>query len=161
MTLPTPADGDPWPDLSGRIEAGRHILPVRVYFEDTDFSGVVYHGSYIRFMERGRTDFLRLAGIGHEALAAGALGEPLAFAVRRMTVEFLRPARIDDVLEVETRISEVAGARIVLGQAIRRGEEMLVAAEVTVAMINGAGAARRLPQAVRDKLALAAVLTSR
>jgi acyl-CoA thioester hydrolase len=150
-----------WPDLSGRVENGRHILPVRIYFEDTDFSGVVYHGSYVRFMERGRTDFLRVAGVGHDALDRGEHGEPLAFAVRRMAIDFLKPARIDDVVEVETQISEVGGARIVLAQTVRRGADTLVTAEVTVAMIGSGGQARRLPQGVRDKLALAAQLTGR
>ena len=94
--------GDTWPDLAGRLIPGGHVLPVRVYFEDTDFSGVVYHGAYIRYMERGRSDYLRKLGVGHDALDRGEHGEPLAFAVRRIAVEFLRPARIDDVLEVET-----------------------------------------------------------
>src|ERR1700690_2141793 len=106
-----------WPHLPGRLDGNRHILPVRVYFEDTDFSGVVYHGSYVRFMERGRTDFLRLSGIGPDALSrgehSGDEADPLAFAVRRMTLEFLRPARIDDLLEVETRVGEIGGARII------------------------------------------------
>jgi acyl-CoA thioester hydrolase len=145
------ADG--WPDLAGRLIEGGHVLPVRVYFEDTDFSGVVYHGAYIRFMERGRSDFLRLLGVGHDALDRGEMGgEALAFAVRRIAVEYLRPARIDDVLEVETRAGELGGARIVLKQTVRRGDEVLVTAEVTVVMINGEGRARRLPEAVRALL---------
>lgn len=146
--------GPVWPDLAGRlIEGGRHILPVRIYFEDTDFSGVVYHGSYVRFMERGRTDYLRLLGVGHDALDKGEHGEPLAFAVRRMIIEFLKPARIDDVIEIETRVSELAGARIVLAQTVRRGAEFLVTAEVTVALINAVGQPRRVPEAVRERLA--------
>ena len=145
------ADG--WPDLAGRLIEGGHVLPVRVYFEDTDFSGVVYHGAYIRFMERGRSDFLRLLGVGHDALDRGEMGgEALAFAVRRIAVEYLRPARIDDVLEVETRAGELGGARIVLKQTVRRSDEVLVTAEVTVVMINGEGRARRLPDAVRALL---------
>ena len=143
---------DGWPDLAGRLIAGGHVLPVRVYFEDTDFSGVVYHGAYVRFMERGRSDFLRQLGVGHDSLDRGEHGEPLAFAVRRLAVEFLRPARIDDVLEVETRPAELGGARIVLSQTVRRGDEVLVTAEVTVVMINAAGQARRLPDAVRKVL---------
>jgi len=147
---------DKWPDLAGRLVDGGHVLPVRVYFEDTDFSGVVYHGSYVRFMERGRTDFLRLAGIGHDALSrgehSGEEADPLAFAVRRMTLEFLRPARIDDLLEVETRVGEIGGARIILTQAIRRGDETLVTAEVTVVMISAAGQARRLPESLAERL---------
>ena len=144
--------GPGWPDLAGRLEGSRHILPVRIYFEDTDFSGVVYHGSYVRFMERGRTDYLRLLGVGHHALDKGEHGEPLVFAVRRMMIEFLRPARIDDVIEIETRIGELAGARIVLVQTVRRGAELLVTAEVTVALINAAGQPRRIPEAVRERL---------
>ncbi len=144
-----------WPDLAGRLIPGGHILPVRVYFEDTDFSGVVYHGAYIRFMERGRSDFLRLLGVGHDALDRGEHGEdgePLAFAVRRITAEFLKPARIDDVLEVETRAGELRGARIILSQTVRRGDTILVTAEVTVVMINAEGRARRMPDAVRAVL---------
>lgn len=145
-----------WPDLSGRLEGDRHILPVRIYFEDTDFSGVVYHGSYVRFMERGRTDFLRLLGVGHEALArgdhAGEEGEALAFTVRRMTLDFLKPARIDDLVEVETALKELGGARVVVDQIVRRGAEVLAKAEVTVALINAAGQPRRLPDWLRDRL---------
>lgn len=142
-----------WPDLAGRLIPGGHILPVRVYFEDTDFSGVVYHGSYVRFLERGRTDLLRLLGIGHDALDRGDHGEPLAFAVRRMTLDFHKPARIDDLLEVETLVGDLTGARIHLSQKVRRGAEVLVAADVTVAMIDEAGRARRFPAEIADKLA--------
>ena len=135
-----------WPDLAGRLETGGHVLPVRIYFEDTDFSGVVYHGSYVRFLERGRTDFLRLAGIGHDALDkgvhGGTHGEALAFTVRRMAIEFLKPARID----------EIVGARGVLGQTIRRGAEILVTAEVTVALVNAAGRPRRFPKTMVEAL---------
>jgi acyl-CoA thioester hydrolase len=143
-----------WPDLAGRLEGDRHILPVRIYFEDTDFSGVVYHGSYVRFMERGRTDFLRLTGVGHDALARGDHGgaetaEGLAFTVRRMAIEFRRPARIDDVIEIVTSLKELGGARIVLSQLVRRGEETLVTAEVTVALITMQGQPRRLPDWLR------------
>jgi acyl-CoA thioester hydrolase len=146
-----------WPDLSGRLEGDRHILPVRIYFEDTDFSGVVYHGSYVRFMERGRTDFLRLTGVGHDALARGehgeeVAGEGLAFTVRRMGIEFLKPARIDDVVEIVTSVKELGGARIVLSQIVRRGAETLATAEVTVALINMQGQPRRLPDRLRDSL---------
>ncbi|CAN5209411.1 tol-pal system-associated acyl-CoA thioesterase [soil metagenome] len=149
----------PWPDLAGRlIEGGHaHILPVRVYFEDTDFSGVVYHGGYIRFMERGRSDYLRLLGVGHDALARGeyADGEQLAFAVTRIVADFRKPARIDEVIEVVTRAASVGGARIVLSQTIRRDDLLLVSAEVTVVMVNAAGQARRLPGIVREMLRLA------
>ena len=158
MSQPDPSRD--WPDLAGRLlrdGAGpAHVLPVRVYFEDTDFSGVVYHAGYLRFMERGRTDFLRLAGIGHGALDSGeAEGEPLAFAVRRMSLEFLKPARIDDLLEVDTAVSEITGARIVLEQAVRVGATVLVTAAVTVALVDRRGRVQRLPAAMRGRLVAA------
>jgi acyl-CoA thioester hydrolase len=145
-----------WPDLAGRLVPGGHILPVRIYFEDTDFSGVVYHGSYVRFMERGRSDFVRLLGIGHTALNDGEHGEPLAFAVRRIHVDFLKPARIDDLLEVATMVEAIAGARLVLHQSVRRGSQSLVEAEVTVVLVTPEGRARRIPDSVRARLTAAA-----
>ena len=104
-----------WPDLAGRIiddtTGKRHVLPARVYFEDTDAGGVVYHASYVRFCERGRTDFLRLLGTDARRLIDGSDSrEPAAFVVRRMTCDFLRPARMDELLEVETRVKELGGA---------------------------------------------------
>jgi acyl-CoA thioester hydrolase len=145
-----------WPHIAGRLVPGGHILPVRIYFEDTDFSGVVYHGSYVRFMERGRSDFVRLIGIGHTELHKGVHGEQLAFAVRRIHADFLKPARIDDLLEVATGVLDLAGARIMLRQTIKRGHETLVDAEVTVVLVNYQGRARRIPPGVRDVLAASA-----
>lgn len=138
--------------LSGEIVENVHHLTQRVYYEDTDFSGVVYHASYLRFFERGRTDFLRLLGIGHAAMADGAFGAARAFAVRSMTLDFRRPATIDDVLEVTTRRTELSGARIVLDQAIGRDGAVLVTATVTVAVIDGEGRPCRLPVAIRERL---------
>ena len=142
-----------WPDLSGRLEDGGHVLPVRVYYEDTDFTGIVYHGAYVRFFERARSDFLRLIGIHHKALADGAHGQPIAFAVRGMTLDFQRPARIDDVLEIHTSLSEYRGARIKLDQLVYRDQELLVSAAVTVAVITQEGRPTRLPIALSEKLA--------
>ena len=135
-----------WPHLSGRLEGDRHILPVRVYYEDTDFSGVVYHASYLRFLERGRTDFLRLAGVDQSTLHAE--GEGRIFAVRRMTIDFLKPALMDDVLVIETRTDEVRGASLVIAQTIRRGEETLLTADVRVAALAG-GRPARIPDSLR------------
>ncbi|WP_395666340.1 tol-pal system-associated acyl-CoA thioesterase [Methylocella sp.] len=124
-------------------------LAVRVYYEDTDFSGVVYHASYLRFLERGRTELLRAAGVGHRDLFEN--GEGVHFAVRSMSIEFLKPALMDDLIEVETRIAAVGGASIDMRQAILRGEERLIAAAVRIAVISG-GRAARLPQALRARL---------
>jgi acyl-CoA thioester hydrolase len=151
-------DARAWPELAGRIlgegAARRHVLPVRVYFEDTDFSGLVYHASYVRFCERGRSDFLRLLGNDHRALMAGAGGrEPAAFVVRRMSLEFLKPARIDDVLEVTTRVKELTAATLVLDQSIARGDEAIFSASVTVVLVSQSGKVLRIGQALRNALA--------
>ena len=130
-----------WPDISGRIEGKVHILPVRVYYEDTDFSGAVYHANYLKFCERARSDCLRLLGIHHSEMHGTA-----SFVVRRMVCEFLKPALIDNLLEVETRFVELAGARMELVQTVRRAGEKLFEAQVTVALIDGQGKPRRLPQ---------------
>jgi acyl-CoA thioester hydrolase len=140
---------EPGAGLSGRFEAGTHLLPVRVYYEDTDFSGIVYHASYLRFLERGRTDFLRLAGLDQSVLHANEGG--LVFSVRRMLIDFLRPARMDDVVTVETRVSAMKGASITMAQRIRRGQDTLLTAEVLVAAIRD-GRPARLPEAVRALL---------
>jgi acyl-CoA thioester hydrolase len=143
------AQGGPFPHLSGRLEGGTHLLPVRVYYEDTDFSGVVYHASYLRFLERGRTDFLRLAGVDQSALHAG--GEGMNFAVRRLTIDYLKPARMDDVLVVETRTAELRGASLLLLQRITRSGDPIVTAEVRVAALSG-GRPARIPDALRARL---------
>ncbi len=135
-----------WPDLTGRIDGREHILPVRVYYEDTDFSGVVYHAAYLKFMERGRTELLRLRGVHHNELDSGLHGERLAFAVRHMDIDFLKPARIDDVLEVHTDISEVKGVRMFMNQRVMRGDEVLIKASVTAVAISAGGKPRRLPR---------------
>jgi acyl-CoA thioester hydrolase len=136
--------------LSGEIRDGAHLLPVRVYYEDTDFSGVVYHASYLRFMERGRTDYLRLLGADHRALFEQTEAEApgFAFVVRSMNIEFLKPARMDDVLTITTAPHEVKGASITLHQRVLRGDELLVEAQVRVAFVSG-GRARPIPKALR------------
>lgn len=129
----------------------QHLLPIRVYYEDTDFSGVVYHASYLRFMERGRTELIRDLGIAQSDLFDGDV--PLAFAVRRMTIDFLKPARMDDLLTVETVPAIARGATMDLHQRILRGDEVLITADVRVACV-GAGRARRLPESLRRRLRL-------
>lgn len=117
---------------------------------EPDFSGLVYHAGYLRFMERGRSDYLRLLDIGHGPLAAEE-GNP-AFAVRHLSIDFLRPAKMDDVVEVETRLADATGARIVLRQAVRRGDTVLAEAEIVVVMVDRLGKPRRIPAFIRDRL---------
>ena len=148
-------DRQAWPDLAGRLVTGadgarHHLLPVRVYFEDTDFSGLVYHASYLRWCERGRSDYLRLVGNEHRALIEGGDGaEPSAFVVRRMRLEYLKPARIDEVLEVETRVAEVKGAALSLAQRVLRAGVVLFEAEVLVVLVSVSGKPQRLSQRLR------------
>ena len=132
--------------LSGELTDFGHRLVARVYFADTDFTGVVYHARYLEFLERGRSDFLRLAGVHHTELAQGLRGEKLAWVVRRMEIDFRAPARIDDVLTIETRTSEISGARIFMGQRIRRGDDLLIEAKVEAAIIAENGRPRRFPK---------------
>ena len=132
--------------LSGALVDGGHRLLARVYYADTDFSGVVYHARYLEFLERGRSDFLRLVGVHHTELAGGALGETIAWVVRRMEIDFRSPARIDDVILVETRVESVSGARVFMAQRLSRGGETLVTARVEAAIMGANGRPRRFPK---------------
>nr|WP_321443565.1 tol-pal system-associated acyl-CoA thioesterase [uncultured Cohaesibacter sp.] len=147
--MPEHHDKESWPDLAGRLTDFGHRQVVRVYYEDTDFSGIVYHASYIRFIERGRSDYIRLLGIEHSALDSGAGGERVALAVRHMDINYLKSAHIDDMLTVETRVAAVKGARMILDQRILRDGEVIFTACVTVVVINRQGRPRRLPDSMR------------
>jgi acyl-CoA thioester hydrolase len=133
---------------SGVFEGREHVLPVRVYYEDTDLTGVVYHANYLRFFERGRSDFLRLAGVSHASLLE--LDHPAAFAVTKMTVEFRAAARIDDALEVRTLFESTRGVRLNIAQRIVRGGGLVASAAVEVVCIDAQGRARRPPKQVVD-----------
>ena len=141
----------PTANLDGEIRDGRHHMQVRVYYEDTDFSGIVYHANYLRFMERGRSNYLRLIGADQRpkenTFNTDTLG--FAFVVRSMQLDFLRPARMDDVLDVVTWPVAVKGASITLAQEVRRGDEVLVKAEVRVAFISE-GRAKPIPKSLRQ-----------
>ena len=139
------------PQLDGEIRAGRHHMRVRVYYEDTDFSGIVYHANYLRFMERGRTNHLRLMGAEQHALFAEAQAETpgFAFVVRHMDIAFRKPAHMDDVLTIVTAPEEVKGASVMLHQEVRRGGDVLVKAEVRVAFISE-GRAQPIPKSLRQ-----------
>jgi len=144
---------DRWAGLSGHLTDTGHILAVRVYFEDTDFSGLVYHASYFRWCERGRSDYLRLKGVKHSELASGALtGEPCAFAVRRIKAEFLAPARIDEILEVNTSAGEVTKASIVLKQSIFRQGKAIFRLEAQCVLISLTGKLLRFPADLLNRL---------
>lgn len=128
-----------------------HRLTIRVYYEDTDFSGVVYHASYLRFLERGRTEILRDLGVHQADLHAGGGAGAMAFVVRRMVIEWIKPAKMDDLVVVETAISEVKGASMALNQQILRGEDVLLTANVLVALVSD-GKPARIPPDLRAKL---------
>jgi acyl-CoA thioester hydrolase len=121
-----------------------HRFQVRVYYEDTDFSGNVYHAAYLHFFERGRTEFLRAEGVHHSVLAR----DGIAFAVRSMEIDFARAAHIDDELVVDTAVLELTAARLTLDQSIERGDELIARAKVVVVAIKTDGKATRLPRAL-------------
>jgi acyl-CoA thioester hydrolase len=135
---------------AGWLDGREHVLPVRVYYEDTDFSGLVYHGSYVRFFERGRSDFLRVAGIGHAELLERP--DPAAFAVVRMEIDFRAGARIDDALTVRTAYDLVKGPRMFITQRIERDGVLICQAQVVAACIDLQGRARRPPSGLVEKL---------
>ena len=134
--------------LSGELTEAGHRLVQRVYYEDTDFSGVVYHARYLHFLERGRTDYLRLLGVEQGSLVLEEDREGLVFVVHRMEIDFKAPARMDDILTILTSTEKAGGAKMVLDQEIRRGDQLLISARVIIAVINAAGRPRRLPEAL-------------
>ena len=135
---------------SGAFEGKAHLLPVRVYYEDTDFTGVVYHANYLRYFERGRSEFLRLTGVSHTELRG--LEQPMAFVVVRMTIDFRKAARIDDALVVRTVYERVERARVHVRQTITRGLDVVAEAVEEIACIDLDGRPRRPPQAFMDGL---------
>jgi acyl-CoA thioester hydrolase len=136
---------------AGWLDGREHVLPVRIYYEDTDFTGVVYHANYLRYFERGRSDFLRVAGVGHVDLLDRP--DPAAFTVVRIAVDFRRPARIDDALLVRTTYDSARGPRLFISQRIMRNEELIASAAVEAACIDLSGRARRPPSGLIDALA--------
>ncbi len=135
---------------SGRIEGGVHVLPLRVYYEDTDAAGIVYYANWLRFLERGRTELLRLLGQEHGALRDE---RGVNWVVRRCVIDYLKPARLDEKVEVVTRCVELRGASLDMLQEARRGGETLVRAELLVACMGDGGRPVRLPPLVRAALA--------
>jgi acyl-CoA thioester hydrolase len=125
----------------------RHSFPVRIYYEDTDFSGYVYHAAYLKFFERGRTEFLRDEGIHHSEL----MEQGIAFAVRAMDIAFDGAAHIDDLLTVTTEVAAISGARLTLTQTILRGEMVLTRASVVVVAIRTSGGPARMPKVILER----------
>ncbi|MER8914629.1 tol-pal system-associated acyl-CoA thioesterase [Mesorhizobium sp. M0761] len=132
--------------LSGVLTQFGHRLMARVYYADTDFSGVVYHARYLEFFERGRSDYLRLTGVHHTELHEGKHGERIVWVVRRMEIDFRSPARMDDILTIDTSTQDISGARIVMAQQLKRGTEVLVEAKVEAAIIGENGRPKRFPK---------------
>ena len=131
---------------AGWLDGRAHVLPVRIYYEDTDFTGVVYHANYLRYFERGRSDFLRLAGVSHQTL----MGQPApsAFTITRIEVDYRRAARVDDALLVRTTFDAVKGPRLYFAQRILRGDALIAEAAVHAACIDMSGRAQRPPAAL-------------
>ena len=134
----------------GVFDGKTHILPISIYYEDTDLSGMVYHANYLRYMERGRTEFFRMAGISRARLEDE---EPTAWTLRRVGIEFLRPARLDDQIAVHSVLTEVSGARIKVLQRVKCGETLLVEGRIEACITTLTGKPRRLPKNVLETLA--------
>ena len=134
----------------GVFDGHAHVLPISVYYEDTDLSGVVYHANYLRYMERGRTEFFRMAGISRADLDAE---EPTAWALRRIAVEYHRPARLDDQIAVRSVLTGLSGARLNVLQKVVCGDVLLVEGRIEACMITLRGKPRRIPKKVAQTLA--------
>ena len=134
----------------GHFDGKTHVLPLRVYYEDTDLSGVVYHANYLRYMERARTEFFRLAGVAKMADLDN--DEPTAWAIREVRASYHRPARVDDALTVRTKLTAISGARIEAVQKIYAGEILLMEGWIQACIITLPGKPRRLPISLRDLL---------
>lgn len=138
--MPSPSDDQP---LEGRFDGKEHRFPVRVYFEDTDLTGVVYHANYLRYMERARTEILRLIGIDHGGAIKDGEG---GYAVTALAIRYLRPARLDDKLVVVSKVTQIRAASGNIHQRVMRGDTILTEADVTVALVGPTGRPRRQPK---------------
>jgi len=147
MTEQNPNDAN-----CGMLHDGFHTLKERVYFEHTDFSGVVYHARYLDFLEHGRSDYVRLLGVHHKQLNDGIHGESLAFAVYHMDLSFHAAAQIDDVLEIRTMRGVITGPKLKFQQSISRSQDKILSADVTVVLVNREGKPRRFPKSLLQKL---------
>ena len=140
----------PQDNLSGHIVDLEHHLPIRIYYEDTDFSGVVYHANYLKYFERGRSEYMRLLGVHHHQLAE--LDDPLAFAVAEITIKYKAPARIDELITVRSRLLSARGASFLIDQSVVREGSVLASGRVHVVCIDGQGRPKRLAKHLMDVL---------
>ena len=147
MSFPAP---QPLPTC-GHIASGRHYLPIRVYFEDTDLTGIVYHANYLRYMERARTEMLRLSGVIHTEMMTEGTGY---YAVHEMNITWHRPARLDDKLIVVSHVTKVRAAATCLVHDVMRGDELLCSATVTAAFLDMEGRPRRQSKLWHDRFTL-------
>jgi acyl-CoA thioester hydrolase len=138
------------PTGAGRFEGKVHVLPIRIYYEDTDLSGMVYHANYLRYMERGRSEFFRCAGITRLAMLEEP--EPIVWTLRQIWLEYNRPARVDDLSELHTRATSLTGARMTAEQTVCCGSQLLAHGGVEACMVTLAGRPRRIPPDIREKL---------
>ena len=137
-------------NLSGKMDGKSHILPIRVYYEDTDFSGLVYHATYLLWCERGRTEFVRLLGLNQKELfEQNESQDQRFFVVRKMQLDYLKPALMDDVIDVVTKVKEIGAATVVLSQEIQRDGEALFRAEVMIVLMSAQGRPVRLSEAMK------------
>ena len=126
-----------------------HRLPLRIYYEDTDLAGIVYYANYLKFIERGRSEWVREMGVDQDAMKRD---DGVVFAVRRVEADYHAPAKYDDEVVVTTTVNAVTGARLIVKQTVERGGDVLFSALVTIVAINEAGAPARLPAAFRRNL---------
>ena len=133
----------------GRFEGKTHILPIRIYYEDTDLSGVVYHANYLRFMERARSEYFYALGVKVAGLDEP---EPTAWTLRKVELEYIRPARVGDLIEVHTKATTLTGVRMAAEQTIYCGGALLTRGHVEACIVTLTGKPRRIPRDVRDKL---------
>lgn len=140
----------PQPD-TGSFAGGEHLFPVRVYIENTDAGGMVYHAEYLRFMERGRTEFLRNLEIMQSALISPQ-GESMVFAIARLEIDYKAQAKVDDALVVHSKIAKIRAASFEIDQWIMRAEDKVTEARLTVALLKSNGRPCRIPGPMREKL---------
>ncbi|MAU40237.1 MAG: tol-pal system-associated acyl-CoA thioesterase [Kordiimonas sp.] len=144
--------GSPSHRLDGLIDGLCHVLPLRVYYEDTDAGQVVYYANYLKFMERGRSNFLRCVGVDQREMLSRRGQDDVLFVVRRVDIEYLASAEIEDELEVRTQLREMGGAKLVMRQTVKKGPQTLTKAEVVVVSVKAQGRPARIPDHIRKKL---------